>query len=59
MNTKHQVLNRMNLLLLLEPNICKCRNTKISHEKVHITEIPQSRHDRTPAGHVRQDMCLV
>ena len=48
MNTKHQVLNRkMNLFLLLKPNICKCKNKKkTSHTEVHITKISPSSHDR-------------
>ena len=62
MNIKHQVLSRkMNLFLLLKPNICKCKNKKkTSHTKVHITEIPQSSHHRkarhacgmTKKGHI-------
>ena len=53
MNTKHQVLNRkMNLVLLLKPNICKCKNKKktTSQTEVHITKISQSSHDRK-TGH--------
>ena len=51
MNTKHQVLNKkMNLFFLLKPNMCKCKNKKISKTEVHITKISQSRHDKK-AGH--------
>ena len=52
MNTKHQVLNKKNIMFCFtKAKQWKCKNKETSHTEAHINEILQSRHNRK-TGHV-------